>query len=146
MQLDQLYRTVIMDHYKRPHNVGELGDGAWNVHMHNPTCGDRIVLSLDVRDGVVERAKFRGEGCSISIASASMMTDAIRGCSIDDALGLAERFSALMQGEDVSFETAEDIEALRGVTQFPARIKCAMLPWSALKKAVTQPREEGGAS
>lgn len=137
MQLDQLYRSVIMDHYKRPHNVGELGEGALNVHLNNPSCGDRVTLSLLVQEGVVVQAKFRGEGCSISIASASMMTDAIRGQTVAQALSLAEQFSELMKGQDVLFEGNEDLEALRGVTQFPARIKCAMLPWNALRKTVT---------
>jgi len=88
----------------------------------------------------VEAARFVGEGCSISMASASMMTDAIKGRTLDEAIQLADRFSALMQGEDAEFEY-EDIEALSGVSKFPARIKCAMLAWNALRKGIVQVRQ-----
>jgi nitrogen fixation NifU-like protein len=140
MQLDDLYRRVIMDHYKNPRNRGLFHDDAVNVDLNNPTCGDRITLQMKVKDGVVEAARFVGEGCSISMASASMMTDAIKGKTLDEAIQLADRFSALMQGEDAEFEY-EDIEALSGVSKFPARIKCAMLAWNALRKGIVQVRQ-----
>jgi nitrogen fixation NifU-like protein len=140
MQLDDLYRRVIMDHYKNPRNRGLFDDDAVNVDLNNPTCGDRITLQMKVKDGVVEAARFVGEGCSISMASASMMTDAIKGRTLDEAIQLADRFSALMQGEDAEFEY-EDIEALSGVSKFPARIKCAMLAWNALRKGIVQVRQ-----
>jgi nitrogen fixation NifU-like protein len=136
MQLDDLYRRVIMDHYKNPRNQGDMETGTVTVELNNPTCGDRISLQMEIVDGVVKRAKFKGEGCSISIASASMMTDAVRGKTRDEALLLAEKFSGLMKGEDVFFDDHEDIEALSGVNKFPARIKCAMLPWSAMRKGI----------
>ena len=135
MQLDDLYRRVIMDHYKTPRNKGSFDNGAVVVEMNNPTCGDRISLQLQVKDGIVEGARFTGEGCSISLASASMMTDAVKGKSYEDALRLAADFSAMMQGEDIEFDY-EDIQALSGVTKFPARIKCATLPWNAMKKGI----------
>lgn len=135
MQLDDLYRRVIMDHYKTPRNKGSFDNGAVVVEMNNPTCGDRISLQLQVKDGVVDNARFTGEGCSISLASASMMTDAVKGKSYEDALRLAADFSAMMQGEEVEFDY-EDIQALSGVTKFPARIKCATLPWNAMKKGI----------
>jgi len=140
MQLDDLYRRVIMDHYKNPRNRGLFDDDAVNVDLNNPTCGDRITLQMKVKDGVVEAARFVGEGCSISMASASMMTDAIKGRTLYEAIQLADRFSALMQGEDAEFEY-EDIEALSGVSKFPARIKCAMLAWNALRKGIVQVRQ-----
>ncbi|MCM3259637.1 SUF system NifU family Fe-S cluster assembly protein [Paenibacillus lautus] len=136
MQLDDLYRRVIMDHYKNPRNRGKFEDDAVTVDLNNPTCGDRISLQLKVENGVVADAKYTGEGCSISMSSASMMTDAVKGRTLDEAISLAERFSSLMKGEDVEFDEYEDIEALSGVNKFPARIKCATLAWNALRKGI----------
>lgn len=136
MQLDDLYRRVIMDHYKNPRNRGTLNEEAVTINLNNPTCGDRISLQLQVEDGKVIDAKFTGEGCSISMSSASMMTEAIKGRSFETALNMAEKFSSLMKGEDVEFEELEDIEALSGVNKFPARIKCATLAWNALRKGI----------
>ncbi|SFE21427.1 nitrogen fixation protein NifU [Paenibacillus catalpae] len=138
MQLDDLYRRVIMDHYKNPRNRGTLNTDAVTINLNNPTCGDRISLQLQVEDGKVIDAKFSGEGCSISLSSASMMTEAVKGKTYDEALELAERFSGLMKGEDVEFQENEDIEALSGVNKFPARIKCATLAWNALRKGIEQ--------
>ncbi len=134
--LDDLYRRVIMDHYKTPRNRGTMEEGSVTVNLNNPTCGDRISLQLQIEDGIVKNAKFNGEGCSISMSSASMMTDAVKGKTTGQALELADRFSSLMKGEPVSFGEYEDIEALSGVNKFPARIKCATLAWNALRKGV----------
>ena len=135
--LDQLYRTVIMDHYKKPRNKGSLDNGSVTIDMNNPTCGDRIHLTLQVTDGIVEDAKFDGEGCSISMSSASMMTQAIKGKSIDEALKLSGIFSDMMLGKDYDDSVdLGDIEALGGVAKFPARIKCATLAWKAMEKGV----------
>ncbi|NDI35904.1 Fe-S cluster assembly sulfur transfer protein SufU [Chengkuizengella sediminis] len=137
MKLDDLYRRVIMDHYKTPRNRGELEEGAVTVHLNNPTCGDRISLQMEIADGIVNDAKFSGEGCSISLASASMMTAAIKGKKLDEALKMADDFSDLMKGETPEFEY-EDIEALSGVNKFPARIKCATLAWNAMRKGIEE--------
>ncbi|KOP78078.1 nitrogen fixation protein NifU [Lysinibacillus sp. FJAT-14745] len=135
--LDQLYRSVIMDHYKNPRNKGSIEEDAVTIDMNNPTCGDRIHLTLKVTDGIVEDAKFDGEGCSISMSSASMMTQIIKGKKVEEALELAEIFSKMMMGEDYSEKyDLEDVEALQGVSQFPARIKCATLAWKAMEKGV----------
>ncbi|WP_052257011.1 Fe-S cluster assembly sulfur transfer protein SufU [Salinicoccus sp. YB14-2] len=137
--LNQLYRSVIMDHYKTPRNKGVIDDGTMTVDMNNPTCGDAIRLTLDVQDEIVQDAKFDGEGCSISLASASMMTEAIKGKSIQHALEMSEEFSKMMLGEDYDISEEDgDIEALSGVSQFPARIKCATLTWKALEKGVKE--------
>ncbi|RCX17359.1 nitrogen fixation NifU-like protein [Fontibacillus phaseoli] len=136
MQLDDLYRRVIMDHYKNPRNRGKFEDGGLTVDLNNPTCGDRISLQLKVEDGIVKDARFTGEGCSISMSSASMMTEAVKGRTYEEAMDLANRFSCLMKGEPADFEDYEDIEALSGVNKFPARIKCATLAWNALKKGI----------
>jgi len=138
MQLDDLYRRVIMDHYKNPRNRGSLNEDAVTINLNNPTCGDRIALQLQVVDGKVVDAKYTGEGCSISMSSASMMTEAVKGRTFEEAINMAERFSALMKGEDVEFQENEDIEALSGVNKFPARIKCATLAWNALRKGIEQ--------
>jgi nitrogen fixation NifU-like protein len=135
--LDQLYRQVIMDHYKNPRNRGVLSEDTVTINMNNPTCGDRIQLSLKVEDGKVADAKFEGEGCSISLSSASMMTQAIKGQTIEDALKLSAIFSDMMQGKDYDDSLdLGDIEALQGVSKFPARIKCATLAWKAMEKGV----------
>lgn len=134
--LDTLYRQVIMDHYKNPRNKGTLEKESVTVDMNNPTCGDRIQLQLDVQDGIVKDAKFQGEGCSISMASASMMTQAIKGMEVEAALKMSENFSEMMLGHDIDSEEMGDIEALRGVSKFPARIKCATLAWKAMEKGV----------
>ena len=135
--LDQLYRRVIMDHYKTPRNKGTLDSNSVNIEMNNPTCGDRIQLTLQVEHGIVKDAKFDGEGCSISMASASMMTQAVKGKPVDEALKLSHIFSDMMLGKeyDDSIDLG-DIEALQGVSQFPARIKCATLAWKAMEKGV----------
>ncbi|WP_223068492.1 Fe-S cluster assembly sulfur transfer protein SufU [Paenibacillus caui] len=136
MQLDDLYRRVIMDHYKNPRNRGTFGDDAVTVNLNNPTCGDRISLQLIVENGIVKDARYTGEGCSISMSSASMMTDAVKGKTVQEALELADRFSTMMKGGEAQFDDYEDIEALSGVSKFPARIKCATLAWNALKKGI----------
>jgi nitrogen fixation protein NifU and related proteins len=136
VNLDTLYRQVIMDHYKNPRNKGIL-DNSLTVDMNNPTCGDRIRLTLDLEDNVVKAAKFEGEGCSISMSSASMMTQAIKGKTLDKALELSEIFSNMMLGKEYDGDLdLGDIEALQGVTKFPARIKCATLAWKAMEKGI----------
>ncbi|MCC5892377.1 MULTISPECIES: Fe-S cluster assembly sulfur transfer protein SufU [Exiguobacterium] len=137
--LDMLYRQVIMDHYKNPRNRGVIEDGV-TVDLNNPTCGDSLRLQLQVEDGIVKDAKFEGEGCSISLASASMMTQIVKGKSVDEALQLATIFSEMVQGKDYDTDTFDlgDIEALSGVSKFPARIKCATLAWKALEKGVDE--------
>ncbi|WP_053218753.1 Fe-S cluster assembly sulfur transfer protein SufU [Virgibacillus senegalensis] len=136
--LDTLYRQVIMDHYKNPRNRGTLSEDALTVDMNNPTCGDRIQIHLQVNDNIVEDAKFEGEGCSISLSSASMMTQAIKGKQVDDALKMSKIFSDMMLGKEVEENDIDlgDIEALQGVSKFPARIKCATLAWKAMEKGV----------
>jgi nitrogen fixation NifU-like protein len=145
MSLDDLYRRVIMDHYQKPRNRGRIEDGAVTVDLNNPTCGDRVSVQMRVKDGTIEEAKFLGEGCSISLASASMMTEAVRGLKVEEALRLVDLFSEMMQGKDVDFEQfpLEDIEALSGVSKFPARIKCATLAWKALEKGLKSSQASG---
>ncbi|MFJ5623308.1 Fe-S cluster assembly sulfur transfer protein SufU [Peribacillus loiseleuriae] len=137
--LDTLYRQVIMDHYKKPRNKGVLEDGNLTIDMNNPTCGDRIRLTMKVEDQKVVDAKFEGEGCSISMSSASMMTQAIKGKDIETAVKLSKAFSEMIQGNEYD-DTLDlgDIEALQGVSKFPARIKCATLAWKAMEKGLKE--------
>jgi nitrogen fixation NifU-like protein len=137
--LDTLYRQVIMDHYKNPRNRGVLEGDSVDINMNNPTCGDRIHLTMKVEDGKIVDAKFEGEGCSISMSSASMMTQAIKGKTVEEALTLAKIFSDMMQGKEYDDSVdLGDIEALQGVSKFPARIKCATLAWKAMEKGLHQ--------
>lgn len=136
--LDQLYRQVIMDHYKNPRNKGVLGEDSLTINMNNPTCGDRIQLTFKVEDGKVTDVKFEGEGCSISMSSASMMTQAIKGKDVEEAIKLSKVFSDMMLGKEYDEDLdLGDIEALQGVAQFPARIKCATLAWKAMEKGLS---------
>jgi nitrogen fixation protein NifU and related proteins len=138
--LDQLYRQVIMDHYKNPRNKGVLEEGNLTINMNNPTCGDRIRLTMKVEEGIVVDAKFEGEGCSISMSSASMMTQAIKGRTINDAIRVSHAFSNMIQGKEYNEDDLDlgDIEALQGVCKFPARIKCATLAWKAMEKGLNE--------
>lgn len=135
MQLDDLYREVIMDHYQKPRNQGELSGDARSVELRNPSCGDEIVLQLLVEDGVIKDVRFKGTGCSISMASASMMTDVIKGKTVAEANRLADAFREMVTGKEVDLDELGELESLHGVARFPARIKCATLAWQALDKA-----------
>jgi nitrogen fixation NifU-like protein len=128
-----------MDHYKKPRNKGMLEDGSMTIDMNNPTCGDRIRLTMKIEDGKVSDVKFDGDGCSISMSSASMMTQAIKGKDVDTALAMSETFSLMIQGKEYDDEMdLGDIEALQGVSKFPARIKCATLAWKAMEKGLKE--------
>lgn len=142
--LDTLYRQVIMDHYKNPRNKGSLEEDSVTIDMNNPTCGDRIHLTLKIEEGKVVDAKFDGEGCSISMSSASMMTQAIKGLEVEKALQLSKIFYDMMLGKEYDEDELDlgDIEALSGVSKFPARIKCATLAWKAMEKGVSSEKEE----
>lgn len=139
MSLDDLYREVILEHYAKPRHKGPLPEG--NVHAGgaNPVCGDEITLHLLVEGDVVRDARFEGHGCSISQASASMMTDLIIGRAIADAERLIEQFKGLMRGEEPAEELG-DLAALAGVRKFPVRVKCATLPWVTLQQGFEEHR------
>ncbi len=138
MQLDDLYRQVIMDHYQHPRNQGSIGGETLSIDLKNPTCGDEITLQMKIEDGIVTDVRFQGAGCSISMASASMMTEAIKGKPVEEALALSEEFRKMMKGEEFDADRMGDIEALAGVCRFPARIKCATLAWHALERGADQ--------
>jgi nitrogen fixation NifU-like protein len=150
--LEDLYREIILDHYRSPRNRGELpAPPAHKSEGFNPLCGDEIVVFLDVHDGVVDDIKIGGQGCSISQSSASMMSAAVKGKSVTDAHRLVRAFKNMMSihehtldGEDGELVAEEpdvklgDLEALRGVVKFPVRIKCATLAWNTLVQGLEE--------
>lgn len=138
MSLDDLYREVILDHYSHPRNKGTLEPADVVREGANPLCGDEIRLSLIVRDGIVRDIRFDGKGCSISQASASMMTERVKGQPIAEALRLIAAFKAMMHGEVPSTDDLGDLEALQGVRRFPVRVKCATLGWVTLDEALKE--------
>ena len=131
--LDELYREIILDHYKNPRNRGRLPEPDIATQGSNPLCGDEIELSLIVRDGRVTDVAFQGKGCSISQASASMMTEGIKGKTILEVRALADAFKDMMNGEtEPDPDVLGDVEALAGVRKYPVRVKCATLAWTTL--------------
>lgn len=136
MSLEALYQEVIMEHYRRPQNRGELPDPTASIHLDNPLCGDEITLDLLIEGDTIVDVRFRGQGCSISQASASMMTQAVKGKTIAEADALLQRVQQMLKGEAPAGPDLGDLEALQGVAKFPVRIKCALLAWEALDKGV----------
>jgi nitrogen fixation NifU-like protein len=139
--MDALYQEIILDHYKHPHGAGLREPFEAEVHHVNPTCGDEVTLRVHLDDGVVQDVSYDSLGCSISQASASVMTDLVIGKPIDEALAIHEEFLALMQGKgqvEPDEEVLEDGIAFAGVAKFPARVKCALLSWMAWKDATSQ--------
>ena len=135
MSLDDLYRDVILEHYSHPRNKGVLEPADITSEGANPLCGDEIRISLDVRDGLVRDARFDGKGCSISQASASMMTERIKGRRVEEVGRLIAAVRAMMRGEPPG-EGLGDLEALQGVRRFAVRVKCATLGWVTLERAL----------
>jgi nitrogen fixation protein NifU and related proteins len=151
--LEDLYREIILDHYRSPRNRGELpAPPATRVEGFNPLCGDEIVLYVDVKDGTVDDIRIAGQGCSISQSSASMMSAAVKGKTLDEVTALTRAFKGMMSIHEQSLDGDEaeatvqaeaevklgDLEALRGVVKFPVRIKCATLSWNTLQQALDE--------
>ena len=137
MEIRDLYQEIILDHYKKPRNCAELEGANHRADGHNPLCGDRIKVALVVHDGVVEDIKFEGAGCAISTASASMMTEAVKGMAVADVEKLFKGFHNLVTGKDGNEEVdLGKLEALQGVREIPVRVKCATLAWHTLQAAL----------
>jgi nitrogen fixation protein NifU and related proteins len=135
--LTDLYQEVILDHNKRPRNFGVLADANHSADGYNPLCGDKVHLSLRVDDDIVTNVAFQGSGCAISKASASMMTDSIKGRSVAEARDLFARFHRMVTTPpDQPTEDLGKLSALSGVREFPVRVKCASLAWHTLKAAL----------
>jgi nitrogen fixation protein NifU and related proteins len=138
-ELDDLYQEVILDHNRRPRNFRVLDEGR-QAEGFNPLCGDHLTVYLRVADGVIADVAFQGAGCAISKASASLMTESIKGKSVADATRLIERFQQMVTTQPADPVTGlGKLEALAGVRQFPVRVKCATLAWHTLRAALESP-------
>jgi nitrogen fixation NifU-like protein len=145
--LQELYQAVILDHNRAPRNYGALDGATRTADGRNPLCGDEVHVALRVAGEVIEEVRFTGRGCAISKASASLMTSAVKGKSVAEAEALFRRFHALVTGQGGA-EGAGDLGPLvvfSGVSRFPARVKCASLPWHALRAALAADDGDGGA-
>lgn len=150
MSLDDLYREVILDHYRNPRRRGSLDHPDAHADGQNPLCGDEISLDLALDGDRIADVRLQGRGCSISQASASMMAEAVAGKTIAEVEALIHRFKAMMEIEpgDAGIDPSRpgaalgDLEALQGVRRFPVRIKCADLPWATLAQALAEGRRE----
>ena len=137
MALEELYKEVILDHYKSPRNKRALPGAEISCSANNPLCGDEITIHAHVSDGRVAEVTFEGQGCSISQASASMLTEAVTGKDVAGAQALTADFRGMMEGRvEPTEEEFGDLIALRGVVKYPVRIKCAVLAWDVLQEAL----------
>jgi len=136
-ELRHLYQEVIVDHSRRPRNFGPLPEASQQAEGFNPLCGDQLVLYLQMADGIIREARFEGTGCAISTASASLMTEALKGCRTADAEALFASFHGMLTGErQPTDQPLGKLEVLAGVREFPSRIKCATLAWHTLLAAL----------
>lgn len=142
-KLDALYQQVILDHYRRPRNKGAVENPVVKKHLHNPTCGDDLEVQVSLgSDGKIDAVRWQGRGCSISMASASMMSQALRGKTLAEAEEMMQTFYAMMRAEPGNYKPLGEIQALQGVSKFPVRIKCATLAWKCLEQGLRE--KEGG--
>ena len=136
-QLDDLYRELILDHYRHPRHKGTLEEATAKAEGFNPVCGDEISVDVSVEDGVIKDVAFRGRGCSISQASASMMTESVTGRTKAEAIDLLNAFKRMMMEPEKDLDPElGDLEAFQGVAKFPVRVKCATLPWHVLEEGL----------
>ena len=144
--LDDLYRELILDHYRHPRNQGELEHRNVRVEGYNPLCGDEVEVELLIDDaGVIEDVAFKGRGCSISQASSSMMTDAVKGHTKAEARELMDAFTKMMTEPELAAATElGDLEAFQGVAKFPVRVKCATLAWHVLEEGLEKNEKGNG--
>ncbi len=136
-QLKSLYQELILQHYRSPQNKGTMDAPDAEISMNNPVCGDEITLQLRIEGGAIAEVMFSGQGCSISQASASMMTKQLKGKPLGEADAISDMFTRMMHGSEEAARDRSlgDLRALAGVSQFPVRIKCALLAWNALQEA-----------
>jgi nitrogen fixation NifU-like protein len=139
MELDDLYRDVILDHNRQPRNFGVLEPADATVEGFNPLCGDRLTVRLKMAGENIADIRFEGQGCAISTASASLMTEAVKGQSRADALRLFDRIHSLLTDDTAPSDQLGKLAALSGVREFPARVKCASLCWHTLASALQSP-------
>ena len=142
MDLTDLYRDVILDHNRRPRNFGPLDQANARAEGFNPLCGDRLTVRLNLADDRIENIRFEGQGCAISTASASLMTEAVKGKTRGEALALFDRVHGLLTDDAAGAEDLGKLAALSGVREYPARVKCASLCWHTLASALKSPDAE----
>ena len=138
--LENLYKQVIFDHYKNPRNKGLKGYD--HVHLRNPSCGDDITVEIKIKDGVIEEINHAVSGCSICCSSASVLSETLKGKTVDEAKHLIQEFYDMMIGKYDPDEELEEALVYQGVSKFPARIKCATLSWKALEKLLNGEKDE----
>jgi len=143
MDLNDLYREVIVDHNRSPRNFRRMEDATRSADGHNPLCGDKLTLYLKVNDGVIDDVSFEGSGCAISVASASLLTESVKGKTVPEAERLFATMHALLTRDDATVDVAAlgKLGALSGVREFPARVKCASLCWHTLDAALHRQSE-----
>jgi nitrogen fixation NifU-like protein len=136
--LQDLYQQVILDHYRRPRNKGPLEDATHTLTLNNPLCGDVIDLMLKMKGDRIESVHFEGKGCSISQASASMMSGVLEGLTVEEAMGVMGIFTRMLKGDPAAAADPDlgDLRALAGVSRFPVRVKCALLAWNCLEELI----------
>ena len=136
--LSDLYQEILLEHNSKPRNFRKVEDASSTADGYNPLCGDQITLYLKVVDDTVEDVGFQGVGCAISRASASMMTQSIKGRSLDEAQGIFDAFHSMVThpGEEPDYDTLGDLETLAGINEYPTRVKCAILAWHTMRSAL----------
>ena len=140
-ELDELYREVILDHNRAPRNFGELDGADRVVEGVNPLCGDRMTLYVKLDGDRIEDIRFQGTGCAISVASSSLMTERVRGASVDESMQLYDKVHEMLTGSEPPADDLDKLAALAGVRQYPTRVKCASLAWHALRTALASGEE-----
>ena len=136
-ELKDLYREVILDHNRAPRNFGEIEGADRVVEGVNPLCGDRMTLYVKLGDDRIEDIKFKGSGCAISVASSSLMTERVKGSTVEESMSLFDKVHEMLAGNGASLDELDKLAALAGVREFPTRVKCASLAWHALKTALS---------
>jgi nitrogen fixation NifU-like protein len=143
-QFDELYRELIVDHYRRPRNHGSLPAPTQQAEGVNPVCGDEVRLDVSIHDSVIDEIAFDGQGCAISQSSASMLTERVSGHSVDETQDVIGKFRAMMVDGAAPDSALGDLVALEGVAQLPVRVKCALLAWNVLQEALQQAAPAAG--
>jgi len=144
MDIREIYQELLLDHNKNPRNFYRMEDADMSLLGHNPLCGDRYTIYLKMKDGIVAEVSFEGEGCAISKASASLMTEVVKGKTKEEALALFEQFHQLVTGGlnlDEALITLGKLAAFSGIRELPMRVKCAILPWHTLKALLTDSKD-----
>lgn len=142
-RLAMLYQTIIKEHSKNPSNKRTLTEKTGEFELFNPSCGDLVVVQFNLKEGILEEVSFQGQGCAISIASASMMTEIISGKTLEEALDIIQTFYELVKGnKEIDTKPLGDAVYLEGVSKFPTRIRCATLSWHALEEGLAETKTE----